>query len=168
MQRRILLNHDSYYWRQSISSSAKSSPWYAATTSSSVENRFPCSRAFTVRNRKKSPGCQVWTVRRMRQQLHRSPPHKIHCQMGGMGRGIVMVQQDAPQSSSWVLFSQFLETLWEGNCRVPLCRHCPLILNWYCCHMTTCSKESEHHFLPNTFCSFHFDRSIIIREPPDQ
>ena len=74
-------------------------------------------------------------------------------------------QQDAPQSSSWVLFSQFLGNLWEGSCGVPLYSHCRLLLKWYCCHMTTCSKESEHHFLPNTFCSFHFDRSIIIREP---
>ena len=95
-----------------------------------------------------------------------SPPQKIHYQMGGMGRDIVMVQQHAPQSSCWALFSQFLKNLWEGNCGVPLCGHCPLMLKWYCCHMTTCSKESEHHFLPNTFCSFHFDRSIIIREHP--
>ena len=51
------------------------------------------------------------TVRRMGQQLHRSPPQKINSQMGGMGRGIVMVQQDAPQSSSCALFSQFLENL---------------------------------------------------------
>ena len=51
----------------------------------------------------------------MGQQLHRSPPQKIHCKMGGMGRGIVMVQQDAPQSSSWVLFLQFLENLWGGG-----------------------------------------------------
>ena len=84
MQRRILLNHELKHWRQSLSSGAHSSPWYAATTSSSVENRFPRSRAFTVGNRKKSPGCQVWTVRRMGQQLHRGPPHKIHCQIGGI------------------------------------------------------------------------------------
>ena len=168
MQRRILLNHDSKHWHQSLSYSAQSSPWYAATASSSVENRFPRSGAFTVGNRKKSPGCQVWTVRRMGPQLHRSPLQKIHCQMGGMGRGIVMVQQVAPQSSSCALSSQFLENLWEGKCGVPLCSLCPLVLKWYCCHMTTCSKESEHHFLPNTFCSFHFDRSIIIMEHPDQ
>ena len=168
MQRRILLNHNSKHWHQSLSSSAQSSPWYAATTSSDVENCFPCSRAFTVGNRKKSPGCQVWTVRRMDEQLHRSPSQKIHCQMGGVGRGIVMVQQDATQSSSWALFSQCLENLWEGNCGVPLCSHYPLMLKWYCCHMTTCSKESEHHFLPNTFYSFHFDRSIIIREHPNR
>ena len=61
------------------------------------------------------------------------------CQMGGMDRGILMVQQDAPQSSSWALFSQFLGNLWEGNCSVPLYSHCPLMLKWYCCHMTTCS-----------------------------
>ena len=96
------------------------------------------------------------------------PPQKIHCQMGGMGRGIVMVQQDAPHSSSWALFSQFLGNLWEGNCGVPLCSHCPLMLKWYCCHMTTCSKESEHHILPNNFCYLHFDRSTIFREPPNR
>ena len=54
----------------------------------------------SVGNRKKSPRCQVWTARRMGQQLHRSLPQKIYCQMDDMGRGIVMVQQDAPQSSS--------------------------------------------------------------------
>ena len=168
MQRRIHLNHDSKHWRQSLSFSAQGSPWYVATMSSGVENRFPRSRAFTVGNRKKSPGCQFWTVRRMGQQLHRSPPHKIHCLMGGMGRGIVMVQEDAAQSNSWALFSQFLENLWEGNCGVPLYSYRPLMLKWYCCHMTTCSKESEHHFLPITFCSFDFDRSIVIREPSDR
>ena len=168
MQRRILLNQDSKHLRQSLSSSAQSSPWYAATRSSGTENHFPGSQAFTVGNRKKSSRCQIWTVRRTGQQLQRSPPQKIHRQMGGMGRGIVMVQQDAPEFSSWALFSQFLENLWEGNCGVQLYSHCPLMLKWYCCHMTTCSKESKHHFLPNTFCSFHFDRSIIIREPPDR
>ena len=79
-----------------------------------------------------------------------------------------MMQQDAPLSNSWALFLQFLENLWEDNCTPQLCSHCPLMLKWYCCHMTTCSKESEHHFLPNTFCSFHFDRSIIITEHPDR
>ena len=91
MQRCILLNHDSKHWRQSLSYSAQSSPWYAATASSSVENCFSRSRAFTVGNRKKSPGGQVWTVRRMGQQLHRSTPQKIHCQIGGIERGTVMV-----------------------------------------------------------------------------
>ena len=106
MQRRILLNHDSKHRCQSLSYSAQSSPWYTATTFSDAENHFPGSRAFIVGNRKKSPGCQVWTVRRVGQQLHRSPPQKIHCQMGGMDRGIVTVQQDAPQSSSWELFGE--------------------------------------------------------------
>ena len=110
----------------------------------------------------------MWTVRRMDQQLRRSLSQKILCQMSIVGRGIFMVQQDATQSSSWALFSQCLENLWEGNCGVPLCSHCPLMLKWYCCHMTTCSKESEHHFIPNNFCSFHFDRLIIIREHPDR
>ena len=164
----LSLNHDSKHWCQSLSSSAQSSPWYTVTVSSSVKNRFPCSRALTVGNRKKSPRYQVWTVRRMGQQLHGSPPQKIHCQMGGMGRGIVMVQLDAPKSSSWALFSQFFKNLSEGNCGVPLCSLWPLILKLYCCHMSTCSKERGHYFLPNTFCSFHFDRSIIIREHPDR
>ena len=120
MQHHILLNHNSKHWHQSLSSSAQSSPWYAATASSSVENCFPRSRAFTVGNRKKSLGCQIWTVRRMGQLLHRSPPQKIHCQIGGMGRGIVMVQQDAPQSSSWSLFSQF----WRTYGRATVVYHC--------------------------------------------
>ena len=76
MQRRILLNHDSKHWCQSLSSSAQGSPWYAANMPSGVENRFPVSLAFTVGNRKKSPRCQVWTIRRMGQQLHRSPLRK--------------------------------------------------------------------------------------------
>ena len=132
MQRRILLDHDSKHWHQSLSSSAQSSPWCSATASSSFENRFSRSRTFTVGNRKKSPGCEVWTVRRMGQQLHRSPPQKIHCQIGGMGRGIVMVQQDVPQSSSRALSSQFLENPWESKYGVPLGSHYPLMLKRHC------------------------------------
>ena len=165
MQRRILLNHDSWHWRQSLSSSAQSSPWYAATASSNVENRIPRSRAFTIWNRKKSPGyCKEDGT-----TAAYEPPSENSLSNGWHGQRHCHGATGCPSvQSSWALFSQFLESLWEGNCGVPLCSHCPLMLKWHCCHMTTCNKESEHHFLPNTFCSIHFDRSIIIREHPDR
>ena len=163
MQRRILLNHDWKHWRQSLSSVHRTP---LGILQPRLQVLKTTSQAVGPSPQGIERGCQVSTVRRMGQQLHRIPPQKIHCQMGGMGIGIFIVQQNAPQSSSWVLFSQFLGNLWEGNCGVPLCSHCPLMLKRYCCHMTTCSKESEHHFLPNTFCPLHF-RSITIREPPD-
>ena len=69
------------------------------------------------------------------------------------------------------LLGAFLEIFGEpvgGQLWCTTVQYIPLMLKWYCCHLTTCSKESEHHFLPNTFCSFHFERSIIIREHSDR
>ena len=121
---------------------------------SGVENRFPGSQAFTTGNRKQSPRCEVWAVRRVGQLLHRNPPQKIHCQMGVMGRSIVMVQQDVPQSSSWALFSQFLGNLWECKCGVPLCSHCPLLLKWYVATRPPAAKKVSTIFFPTLFALF--------------
>ena len=141
-------------WRQSLSSSAQSSPCYAATAPSSVENRFPCSRAFNVGNRKKSPGCQVWTVRRMGQQLHSSPPQKIQCQMGGMGRGIVMVQQDAPSAA----LGRFSGNFWRTCGRATVVYHCAVTVLWCLSGIVAtwppAAKKMSTIFFPTLFAIF--------------
>ena len=48
------------------------------------------------------------------------------------------------------------------------CGRATVVYHWYCCHMTTCNKESEHHFFPTLFALFTLTGRSSLGEHPDR
>ena len=164
MQRRILLNHDWKHWHQSLSSSVQGSSWYA------FRCWKPLPRQSGLHHREQKAvtqvrglGCKEGGSTAAQESTSENPlSNGCHGQKHCHG---------ATGCPSVQLLGTFLRIFGEPVGVQMWCatlQSLPFAAQVVCCHKTTCSKESEHHFLPNTFCSFHSDRSIFIREPPDR